>query len=234
VTTYLACAATGFPSPWLPAVVWQAVSAEGAMATAPPVLDAPPPLPLRRWSLREYHQMIDLGLLTEDDRVELLEGWIVAKMPHNPPHDSTVAKLDKLLTRLLSDDWSVRCQCSVTLKAGRGSEPEPDLVVVRGPDELYDRRHPGPADTALVVEVSDSTIEHDCGFKKQVYARARLPVYWIVSIVDRRVEVYTRPRGGRNPTYLRQTDFPAGSVVPVILFGEAAADIPVDSFLPRE
>jgi Uma2 family endonuclease len=178
--------------------------------------------------------MIELGLLTENDRVELLDGWIVAKMPHNPPHDSTVSKLDRLLTRLLSDDWVVRCQCAVTLTAGRGSEPEPDLLVARGPDDRYARRHPGPADAALVIEVSDSTIDHDRGFKQRVYARARLPVYWIVNVLERQVEIYTRPRGGRNPAYQQRTDYTGGSAVPLILFAESVAEIPVGSILPRE
>jgi hypothetical protein len=203
------------------------------MATALSFVELPPAIPLRRWNLREYHRMIELGFLTEDDRVELLEGWIVAKMPHNPPHDSTISTLNRLFVRLLSDDWAVRCQCAVTLRAGRGSEPEPDLLIARGPDDRYANRHPGPMDTALVIEVSDTTIDHDRGFKQQVYARARLPIYWVVNVVDQQIEVYTLPRSGRNPKYLRRKDYQGRAAVPFILFDTAFAEIPANSILPH-
>src|SRR3954447_3083579 len=107
------------------------------MATAASLVDVPLAIPLRRWSLREYHRMIELGFLTEDDRVELLEGWIVAKMAHNPPHDGTLYLLQSLLSEFVPGGWLVRVQSAVTLRARRGSEPEPDLVVARGPAEQY-------------------------------------------------------------------------------------------------
>src|SRR5882762_3647803 len=88
-----------------------------------------PPLPVRRFTVAVYHRMIDVGLLTEDEPVELLEGWIVPKMPRNPPHDGTIQRINKRLGRCLPPGWDLRVQSAVTTA---DSEPEPDLAVVRG------------------------------------------------------------------------------------------------------
>src|SRR4051812_40189587 len=100
------------------------------MAFSPP----PPAGPLRRFTVDEYHRMIRTGILTEDDPVELLEGWIVLKMPHNPPHDATVDQSREVLQAALPAGWRVRVQSAITLS---DSEPEPDLVVVPGPAARY-------------------------------------------------------------------------------------------------
>src|SRR5438128_3370052 len=99
----------------------------------------PPPFPVRRFTVDEYHRMIQAGVLTENDRVELLEGWIVPKMPHNPPHDGTISLVLRRLCTSLPDDWIVRAQSAITLP---DSETEPDLAVVRGPESRYLSRHP--------------------------------------------------------------------------------------------
>src|SRR4051812_9946272 len=95
---------------------------------------------LRRFSVDEYHRMIETGILDERDRVELLDGYVVLKMPRNPPHDSTIQRLERRIGRLLPAGWDLRTQCAITLSQ---SEPEPDLAVVRGDDTLYQTRHPG-------------------------------------------------------------------------------------------
>ena len=94
----------------------------------------------QRCSIERYHQMIEAGILTEDDHVELLEGYIVAKMPRNPPHDGTLQCVQAELFRVLPIGWDFRNQCGATLL---DSEPEPDFAVVRGDDERYMNRHPG-------------------------------------------------------------------------------------------
>jgi Uma2 family endonuclease len=188
----------------------------------------PPDLPLYRFSLEQYHQMIQAGVLREGERAELLEGWIVAKMTRNPPHDFALSRLDRLLRRL-SDDWVVRAQCALTLRL---SEPEPDVAVVRGPDDRYRTRHPGPQDTALVIEVADASLDEDRGIKLRAYARARIGLYWIVNLPDARVEVYTDPRGGRNPGYRQRQDYGAGDSIPLVLGGQDFGAIPVSELLP--
>jgi len=202
------------------------------MASATALEYEPPPNLLRRWSLRDYHRLIETGILTENDRVELLEGWIVDKMPHNPPHDGTLFLLQTLLTKLVPVDWLVRVQSALTVRGRRGSEPEPDLAVVRGPAEQYLGRHPGPADTGLVVEVSDTTLEHDRGIKQRIYARAAIPYYWVVNIPGRRVEIYHAPQGGRNPLYQRRTDFTVGETLSLVLDNRSVGKISVSRIFP--
>lgn len=139
--------------------------------------------------------MIETGVLTEQDAVELLEGWVVFKTARNPRHDNTLVRLEKVLHRLLGPEWVMRGQSAITTDE---SEPEPDVAVVRGPVEEYDDRHPGPADVALVVEVADTSLTHDRTVKARIYARARLPEYWIVNVKDYVVEVYRDPSGPRD------------------------------------
>lgn len=98
--------------------------------------------PVRRFSVDEYHRMIQAGILTEDDAVELLEGWIVPKMPRNPPHDGTIQIADEVLRPRLPAGWQLRIQSALTMP---DSEPEPDLVVVRGDARTYLNRHTRPA-----------------------------------------------------------------------------------------
>src|ERR1700722_1439985 len=116
--------------------------------------------------------MIRHGIINDNDRVELLDGYLLLKMPHDPHHDATVAKIQRRLNRLLSDDWIIRIKCAVTTK---DSEMEPDVVVARGPEKAYDTRHPGPADVSLLVEVmTDSSLDVDREFKRPLYARAKI------------------------------------------------------------
>jgi Uma2 family endonuclease len=133
---------------------------------------------------------------------------------------------------LLGDEWDLRAQQPVTIAAG-DSEPEPDVVIAVGPYGRYAERHPGPKDVALVVEVADSSLSEDQTTKHGIYAAARLPVYWIINLVDRRVEVYSDPRGGKNPTYRARQDYGPGDSVPVTLAGKTVGSIPVREILPR-
>ncbi len=186
---------------------------------------------MRRFTVDEYHRMIHAGILTEDDRVELLEGWIVAKMPRNPAHDTALALVQAALSAVLPPAWICRGQSAVTTA---DSEPEPDMAVVRGPIRRYATGHPGPADMGLVVEVADSTLARDRTLKARLYARAAVPVYWIVNIPDRQIEVYTDPSGpdAADPAYRQRRDFAADDAVPLVLEGRTTATIPVSELLP--
>ena len=179
----------------------------------------------RRFSVAEYHRLIDLGILNEDDNLELLEGYLVHKMARNPPHDVTVQKTNKRLVRLALPGWDVRCQSAITLDK---SEPEPDFTLVRGDEALYVARHPGPADIGLVIEVSDSTLPGDRDDKGRIYACAGIPIYWIINVRDRWVEVYSAPSGD---TYGRRVDFGVGQAVSLLLDGTAVGQIGVDEML---
>jgi Uma2 family endonuclease len=156
---------------------------------SPPAPPDVPNEPILRFSVEQYHEMIQAGILT-DGHVELLEGWLVNKMSKNPPHTICTEILRDLLEKLTPDRWFVRCQEPITLGS---SEPEPDLFIVRGSRNDYRERHPGPAEVALVVEVSDATLERDRTTKKRIYASAGIPCYWIVNLQEMCAEVYTDP-----------------------------------------
>ncbi len=189
-----------------------------------------PPFPVRRFTVEEYHRMMESGILTEDDKVELLEGWIVPKMSRNPPHDWVIVVLNRLFHSLLPGEWVVSPQCAVTFDI---SEPEPDFAIVRGPQDRYRDRHPGPEDAVLVVEVADSSLQRDQELKGQIYARAGVPVYWIVNLRQSQVEVYTDPSGPvEKPEYRQHEELGLEDIVPLILDGREVARIPVRDLLP--
>jgi hypothetical protein len=167
--------------------------------------------------------MIETGILTENDRVELLEGWIVPKMPHNPPRDGTVWLVQTALLAKLPPEWILRIQSAITTP---DSEPEPDLAVARGPGLRYFTVHPQPRDIALVVEVSDTTLLQDRDEKGRLYARVHLPIYWIVNLPDSRVEVYTQPKAGKKPSYRKCKNYSGSQEVPIVLDGVKIGEIP--------
>jgi Uma2 family endonuclease len=112
------------------------------------------------------------------------------------------------------------------------SEPQPDIVLARGDHTTYRTRHPGPADIGLVVEVADTSLTVDRNDMARIYARAGLPVYWIINVVDRQVEVYTDPRPADPvPAYATRTDYRPGDAVPLVLGGRPIAQLPVDDLL---
>jgi Uma2 family endonuclease len=184
----------------------------------------------RRFTVAEYHRLTELGILTEDDNLELLNGYLVLKMARNPPHDGTVQRARKRLERVLPAGWEIRVQSAVTLSE---SEPEPDLAVVRTDVDDYMKRHPNRADIGLIVEVSDSTLAGDRVDKGPIYARDNIACYWIVNLVNYHIEVYTTPSGPATaPSYAQQRDYLPGDTVPLILDGILVASIPVQELLP--
>lgn len=185
-----------------------------------------------RLSVDQYHAMIREGILTDDDPVELLEGWLITKMPKYRKHSLSTHLLRKQLEKLFPENcgWYVDSQEPITLS---DSEPEPDNAVVRGKPRDYTDRHPGPADLGMVVETSESSLAHDQGWKKRIYAKDRVPVYWIVNVPDRRIEVYTEPSGpAANPDFAKRQDFGSGDEVPVIVDGKEWGRIAVNEVLP--
>lgn len=165
-------------------------------------LQRPPPLPVRRFTVDEYARLGESCILTEDDAVELLEGWIVPKMVRNPRHDNAVELCDEALRAVVPAAWRVRVQSAIQTS---DSQPEPDLAVVRGSARARTGRHPRPDDLALVVEVADTSLDRDRGEKARIYARALIAVYWIVNLVDRQIEVYGDPSGPTaEPCYRRR------------------------------
>jgi Uma2 family endonuclease len=139
-----------------------------------------------RLRVERYHQMIDAGVLGEDDRVELIEGVLVQMSPQEPPHAWIIEYLTRLLVRDLGDDYAVRPQLPLTLAR---SEPEPDLAVTDAR-----RRWPRHPQTGhLVVEVAGESLRKDRTLKAAIYAEAAIPEYWIIDVDHHRVHVLTDP-----------------------------------------
>lgn len=196
-----------------------------ATQTSPPVPGFLSMATFHRITVEQYHRMIESGILNEDDPVELLEGYLVTKMPRSPQHDFAIRTLGKRLGRLVPDTFTLSNQCAATFD---DSEPEPDFTIARGDETRYRDRHPGPEDTALVIEVSASSLSHDRTDKARIYARAGIPVYWVVNVVDSVIEVFTQPSGPcDSPAYAKRQEFPVGSSVPLVLDGSEIGTVAV-------
>jgi Uma2 family endonuclease len=189
----------------------------------------PPFVNIRRFTVAEYHRLGKLGLFGPEDRVELIDGYIIHKAMQNTPHARAVRRLVTRLSRFESRAWTIQSRLPITLPR---NEPEPDGCVMIGPEERYDDRNPKPPDIVLVIEVADSSLALDRGAKLRAYARNRVPIYWIVNILEKHIEVYCQPRPGRTPGYQKREDFGRGLKVPVVLNGTTVGEIAVNELLP--
>jgi hypothetical protein len=199
------------------------------IVTPPGTLWPLPPDPVCRFTVDEYHKMIEIGILSEDDSVELLEGWITQKMSQNTPHQVTVDLVPDVLRPLLPANWRIRVQLPITTS---DSEPEPDHAIVPGPATRYMVTAPVPADVGLLIEVSDTTLSRDRGQKKRLCARAKIGCYWIINLIDRQIEVYTDPTGpDPAPTYRQRQEYRVGDSVPLIIAGQNCGSIAVSALL---
>jgi Uma2 family endonuclease len=161
---------------------------------------SPPPLlslaGFKRFTAAQYHSLIHSGIIMEGEAVELLEGYLVEKGMRNPPHDMALRRLTVRLPRHVTG-WFLQIQGAIALGE---SEPEPDGAFLRGDETACDGRSPTAADIGSVIEISDSTLAFDRRDKGRIYARVGIPVYWIVNVVDRHVEVYTDPDTATEPS----------------------------------
>jgi Uma2 family endonuclease len=179
-----------------------------------------------RMNVHEYERIVAAGAL-DDDRLELIDGYMVKKMPKNPPHSWTTREILDSFTGILPPGWVWRHEQPVRIPDF--DEPEPDFAVVRGSKADYKHRTPVPIDVALLVEVSETTLVRDRGEMLLAYAQSGIAVYWIVNLVDRQVEVYTGP----GPTgYRTREDFHAGQAVPVVIDSHEVGRIAVADILP--
>lgn len=164
-------------------------SCHAALTTQPPPLDDVAAADLYRFSVEEYHERIRSSFFDADDSLELLEGLLVRKMSEDRIHAAVVYALLDLLREMLPGGYIVRGPAPVTTA---DSEPEPDLVIVRGKQLDYADHHPDPADALLLIEVANSSLSRDRGWKQRIYAAAGTPHYWIIDLPARAVEVYTQ------------------------------------------
>ena len=188
----------------------------------------PPGLVPYRLTVDQYEAMVDAGIFTKHDRLELIEGLLVAKMTKKPDHSVGSEKCRRRIDRALPPGWHTRHEQPIRIPP-RDSEPEPDIAVARGEVEDYETRHPGPADIALVVEIARSSLAADRALAR-TFGGGGIPVYWIVNVVDRQLEVYAGPIEG---SYPEPTILPESATVELIIAGEIVARIPVADLLPR-
>jgi Uma2 family endonuclease len=202
------------------------------MAAPVHVRPTSPPSPclaqaLYRLTVRQFESMIDDGTIAEDERVELIEGLLVAKSRRSRASIVAGNKALRILWRMIPPGWHVAK--GVPIRASDWSRPEPDLAIIRGVVEDYDERDATADDTALVVKIAESQLSVDRTDMARLCATAGIPVYWVVNLAEGQVEVFSDPhRDG----YQSHQVLGRGQDVPVVVAGVEAAWIAVSDLLP--
>jgi Uma2 family endonuclease len=147
---------------------------------------------LKSWTVQDYHRMSELGILDPNERTELIAGQITLMVAKGTPHVITLQLLASELLGQLGATALIRTQDPIHLDDS--SEPEPDLVIVRGEILDYVDRHPQPNDIYLLVEVADSTLNYDCQVKDKTYAKAGIPEYWVIDLKNRQFHIFRDPQ----------------------------------------
>jgi Uma2 family endonuclease len=151
---------------------------------------------LEHWvfSVDEYHRMLETGILSETDHVELIEGEIIKMSPIGSRHVACVNRLNGLLNRKAGQDVIVSIQNPIRLDDY--SEPEPDIALVKPRDDFYAQSLATAADLLLIIEVADTSVELDRRVKLPLYARAGIPEVWLANLPEDRVEAQSEPVNG--------------------------------------
>jgi Uma2 family endonuclease len=150
-----------------------------------------PALPRRLFTGAEVMRMVETGILSKNDKIELIEGDLIEMPPQGPPHAGLASQLHALLFRAYGSGVCVRG--AAPLDCGKHNLPEPDLAVVRGAYEDFMKRHPAGDEALLVVEVARTSHTID-RVKTGVYARAGVSVYWLIDLPARRIEIHEQPQ----------------------------------------
>ncbi len=148
----------------------------------------------RQFTVAEYERMVAAGILAEDDRVELVEGEVIAMSPIGSRHTACVKRLNALLVAWAGPVAIVSVQDPIHLDDY--NEPQPDLALLRPRADYYASGHPRPADVLLVIEVADTSLAYDRGVKLLLYAQAAIPEAWVVDLANGTIAVYAQPANG--------------------------------------
>jgi Uma2 family endonuclease len=162
----------------------------------------------RPFTVADYARMRETGILSEDDRVELIDGEVRVMSPIGPIHAAIVKRLNTLLNRLLHGTVILSVQDPIQLHDY--SEPQPDLAILQYRDDFYAQAHPVADDVLLVIEVSDTTVEYDRDEKLPTYAHANIAEAWLIDVNSFTVEQYMQPRNGK---YLMKQIFERGDTI---------------------
>jgi Uma2 family endonuclease len=188
------------------------------------------PKRLGRLTVEQYEAMVNSDVFTEHDNFVLINGFLVTKVTKKPPHVIAGELIrDELIALVPRNEWRVMVEAPVRIPDY--NEPEPDVSLARGKATHFANRHPGPADLALVVEVSKSSLTEDRQMAN-IYGTAGIPIYWIVNLKAQQVEVYTLLKRQGTPGYGKPRIFKSGQSVPVIVEGQEVGRIAVVDVLP--
>ncbi len=180
---------------------------------------------IRGISVKEYHRMGEIGILSPDEPVELIDGVIRKMNPIGTKHAAVVNKLTNLLPRFVGTQAWISVQNPIVLNDD--TEPEPDVALVKLRDDAYATAHPQPEDVLLVVEVSDTSLEYDLTEKLPRYAASGIPEVWLVDLVNNILEVYREPISQPNGTaaYRQRTNYYAGDTIELLMFPDIKLDV---------
>jgi Uma2 family endonuclease len=183
-----------------------------------------------RLTAEQYFRLIKAGVLADKAPVFLWNGQLVEKRTSGPEHGYSQTMITTLLNRIVPDGWHARPALPVEVDAHH--VPEPDVSVVRGTAREHQHQTPRAEDVALAVEVSDSSLPFDSRKKRDVYAEASIPVYWIINIPENRIDVYSEPTGpSETHLYRTRRSYSPGEEVPIILDGREVGRIAVSDVL---
>lgn len=182
------------------------------------------PIQRYRFTVDDYYKLAEVGVLSEDSRVELIEGEIVMMTPIGRRHAACVDRLTNLLAALAGDRAIVRVQNPILLSDD--TEPEPDVSLLHPREDFYAEREPGPDDVFLVIEVADSSLAYDRDVKLPLYAHVGVPEVWIIDLDERAVSTYASP--GPEGYSERRIYRPGETLHP----RELEIEVPVDRVLP--
>ena len=162
----------------------------------------------RHFNVTEYYRMAETGILSESDRVELIDGEVIEMSPIGSRHAACVDRLNQALSLFAGKHLIVRVQNPIRLD--EYSEPQPDLCLLQRRADFYAQAHPTPADVLLVVEVADSSAGFDREVKLPLYAQESVPEMWLINLWGDTVEIYSQPSGG---TYQKSRELKRGEII---------------------
>lgn len=152
-------------------------------------------IPRHRITVDDYYRMAEVGILPPDAQVELIEGEIIDLAPMGPRHGGTITQLNQLLKDAVGE--RAHALVRLVIRLSDISEPQPDFALVKPRPDFYKKKHPGPADTFLIIEVSESSLRYDLQVKAPLYARHGVPEYWIIDLNGRQITFFRSPESGQ-------------------------------------
>ena len=203
----------------------QAKTPAGQVSPEVPAVAPAPTRETRKFTVAEYYRMAEVGILGPDERVELIEGDIVVMPPSGPEHAGSVDSYIDAFAEHAPGRFRIRIQNPIHLDGG--SEPQPDAMLIRLRDDRYTTSHPVPADTLLVIEVANSTLDYDRDVKAHIYGRAGVPETWVHNLPGDCIEKFTEPGPDG---YAQHTVHRRGETLTLVSFPDL--ELSVDDLLP--